>query len=117
MKKELISIGEDYRHMLPIFRELILKRGIGEKDNLVFAGCPGPCFSMATFFSSGLRDLKLNQYFAVDSDIHQLWKLEYVGNLGINATKKENPLKAKVIVLMSGLCAIPKVPIQTSSNS
>jgi hypothetical protein len=93
--------------MLPIFRELILKSRPREKDNLVFAGCPGPCFSMASFFSSGLRDLKLNQYFAVDSDINQLWKLEYTENLGVNATTKENPLKANVIVLMSGLCAIP----------
>ena len=107
MKKELLSSGEDYTHMLPIFRDLILKSGIREKDNLVFAGCPGPCFSMATFFSSGLRDLKVNQYFAVDSDIHQLWKLEYAENLGVIATTKENPLKANVIVLMSGLCAIP----------
>jgi hypothetical protein len=36
MKKELISIGEDYTHMLPIFRELILKSGTREKDSLVF---------------------------------------------------------------------------------
>ena len=107
MKKQLISSGEDYTQVLPIFRELILESGIREEDNLVFAGCPGPCFSMASFFSSGLVDLKINQYFAVDSDIHRLWKLEYVENLGVNAVKKEKPLKAEVVVLMSGLCAIP----------
>jgi hypothetical protein len=93
--------------MLPIFRELILESGIKEQDNLIFAGCSGPCYSMATFFSFGIRDLNINLYFAVDSDINQLWRLDHVENLGIVARRVERPLKAKVIVLMSALCTIP----------
>jgi hypothetical protein len=65
---------------------------------------------MATFFGFGIRDLNVNLYFAVDSDISQLWRLDDVENLGIVATRKERPLKAKVIVLMSALCAIPIEP-------
>ena len=107
MKKEVISVGEDYTQTLPIFRDLILKSGARKKDNLIFAGCPGPCFSMATFFSSALGDLDLTQHFAADSDIDQLWRLDYMENLGITASRKVPPLKAKVLILMSGLCAIP----------
>ena len=107
MKKKVISIGKDYTYVFPIFRELVLKGGIREQDNLIFVGCPGPCYSMAPFFSLGIRELNLNLYFAADADIHQLWKLEYVENLGVVATRKEAPVKAKVIVLMSGLCRIP----------
>ncbi len=107
MKKSVISTGTDYTFMYSIFKELLLKSGIKERDNLIFAGCPGPCYSMATFFSFGIRDLNLNLYFAVDSDIHQLWRLDYMENLGVVAAGKEDPIKAKVIVLMSGLCSIP----------
>ncbi|KPK30930.1 MAG: hypothetical protein AMK69_01995 [Nitrospira bacterium SG8_3] len=96
--------------MLPIFRELILESGMKENDNLIFAGCSGPCYSMATFFGFGLRDLNVNLYFAVDSDIHQLWRLDEVENLGIVAARIERPVKAKVIVLMSALCAMPMKP-------
>jgi len=90
-----------------MFRELILQSGIKEQDNLIFAGCSGPCYSMATFFGFGLRDLNVNLYFAVDSDIHQLWRLDDVENLGIVAARIERPVKAKGIVLMSALCAMP----------
>ena len=107
MKKKVISVGKDYTSLSPLFRELVLKSGIKEQDNLIFAGCPGACYSMATFFSFGIRELNLNLYFAVNSDIHQLWKLEYVENLGVVATRKEDPVKAKIIVLMSGLCTLP----------
>jgi hypothetical protein len=110
MEKNIISSGEDHTSMLPIFRELILEGGIKEHDNLIFAGCSGPCYSMATFFGFGIRDLNINLYFAVDSDIHQLWRLDHMENLGIVAARKERPLKAKVIVLMSALCAMPIEP-------
>ena len=96
--------------MLPIFGELILESGIKEQDNHIFAGCSGPCYSMATFFGFGIRDLNVNLYFAVDSDIHQLWRLDDVENLGVVAAGIEGPLKAKVIVLMSALCAMPIEP-------
>lgn len=110
MKKKIISTGKDHTSMLSIFRELILESGIKEQDNLIFAGCSGPCYSMATFFSFAIRDLNINLYFAVDSDIHQLWRLDHVENLGIVAARVERPLKAKVIVLMSALCTIPIDP-------
>ena len=93
--------------MLPIFRELIIKSGIKEQDNLIFAGCSGPCYSMATFFGFGIRDLNINLFFAVDSDLHQLWRLDHVENLGTVAARIEGPVKAKVIVLMSALCTMP----------
>lgn len=110
MKKKILSAGKDHTSMLPIFRELIIKSGIEEQDNLIFAGCSGPCYSMATFFGFGIRDLNINLYFAVDSDIYQLWRLDDVENLGIVAARIERPVKAKVIVLMSALCAMPIEP-------
>ena len=110
MKKKIISAGKDHTSMLPIFRELILESGIKEQEKLIFAGCSGPCYSMATFFGFAIRDLNINLYFAVDSDINQLWRLDQVENLGIIAARIERPLKAKVIVLMSALCAMPIEP-------
>ena len=107
MRKKIISKGTDYTYMLPIFREVLLKSGMREKDNLIFAGCQGPCYSMATFLSFGIRDLNLNLYFAVDADIQQLWKLEYIKNLGVVASRKEDPVKAKGVILMSGLMRVP----------
>ncbi len=107
MNKKILSTGKDHTSMLPIFRELIIKSGIKEQDNVIFAGCSGPCYSMATFFGFGIRDLNINLYFAVDSDIYQLWRLDDVENLGIVAARIERPVKAKVIVLMSALCTMP----------
>ncbi len=105
--KKVISTGADYTYMLPIFRELVLKSGVKEQDNLIFAGCPGGCYAMSVYFGFGIRDLNLNLYFAANSDIHQLWRLEYVENLGIVAARTEEPVKARVIVLMAGLCKFP----------
>ncbi len=107
MKKKIISTGKDHASMLPVFRELIIKSGIKEQDNLIFAGCSGPCYSMATFFGFGIRDLNINLYFAVDSDMYQLWRLDDVENLGIVAARIERAVKAKVIILMSALCTMP----------
>ncbi|MFC2013623.1 DUF2124 family protein [Chloroflexota bacterium] len=107
MKKKVLSIGKGYTQISPIFRELISKTGIKAQENLIFAGCSGACYSIATLLSFGIRDLNLNMYYAVESDIHQLWRLEYKENVGVIATRKVNPLKVKVIVLMSGLCRIP----------
>jgi hypothetical protein len=138
--KKIISKGLDHTEMLSIFREVLLRSGIRKKDNLIFVGCQGPCYSMATLLSFGLRDLNLNLYFAPDADIQQLWRLEYVKNLGVVATQKENPVnpvrnssgalnpagiilkcdpaaeqrgiisngvKAKVLIIMSGLVMVP----------
>ncbi|MGD8226278.1 MAG: DUF2124 family protein [Desulfobacteraceae bacterium] len=110
MEKKIISTGEDHTSMLTIFRELILESGVKAQDNVIFAGCSGPCYSMATFFGFAIRDLDVNLYFAVDSDIQQLWRLDEVENLGIVATRIERPVKAKVIVLMSALCAMSIEP-------
>lgn len=110
MEKRIISTGNDHTSMLPIFRELVLESGIKAQDNLIFAGCSGPCYSMATFFAFGIRDLNVNLHFAVDSDIQRLWRLDNIENLGMVAARIERPVKAKVIVLMSALCAMPIEP-------
>jgi len=105
--RRVISAGKDHTDMFPIFRSLVVNSGVKEGDFLIWAGCPGPCYAMATFFSFGLRELGLDLYFAVDADIDKLWRLEFQKNLGFVATKKENPIKAKIIVLMSGLVTVP----------
>jgi hypothetical protein len=107
MKKRVLWSGPDHTHLLTIFRNLILKTGIRESENLVFAGCEGPCYSMATFFSFAIRDLKLNLYFATDADTDRMWRLEHQRDLGIVARRQEVPVKANVLVLMSGLTEIP----------
>ena len=116
MKKKILWSGPDHTHLLTIFRNLILKTGIRESETLIFAGCEGPCYSMATFFSFGIRDLKLNLYFATDADMGRLWKLEHQRDLGIVARKHETPwapVKASVLVLMSGLTEIPFAHVLT----
>lgn len=107
MEKTAISTGQDFTSVLPVFRELILGTGIRAHDNLIFAGCPGPCYSMATFFGFGVRDLGLSLFFAADAEIDRLWKLECDEELGMAAVGRSAPVKAKVIVLMSGLCSMP----------
>ncbi len=107
MKKVLLSKGADHTSMFSIFREVILKTGIKENENLFFCGCQGPCYVVATFLSFGIRDLNLNLYFATDADIHRLWKLEFSKDLGIMAIQKEEPVQAKVAILMSGLVQVP----------
>jgi hypothetical protein len=105
--RRVISAGKDHTDMFPIFRSLVLNSGAKEGDLLIWAGCPGPCYAMATFFSFSLRDLGLNLYFAVDADIKKLWRLELQKDLGFVAMKKEGPIQAKIIVLMSGLVTVP----------
>ncbi len=109
MKRErkILSEGKDYRDMLSIFRSLVVRCGPEKGDSLVWAGCPGPCYSMATFFSFGLRDLGLDLYFATDADINRLWRIELVEELGMVAAKRERAPKAKVLILMSGLLTAP----------
>src|SRR4030042_6840759 len=105
--RRVLSEGKDHTDMLPIFRSLVLSSGAKKGDLLIWAGCPGPCYAMATFFSVSLRDLGLNLYFAVDADINKLWRLELQKDLGFVATKKENPITANIMVLMSGLVKVP----------
>ncbi len=110
---EIIFQGKDHTEMLPIFRSLVIRSGTRRGDSLIWAGCAGPCYSMATFFSYGLRDLGLNMFFASDGDINRLWRLDFIKELGVVATRKESHLKAKVIVLMSGLMQAPIDPVLT----
>jgi hypothetical protein len=110
---EIILQGKDHTEMLPIFRSLVIRSGTRRGDSLIWAGCAGPCYSMATFFSYGLRDLGLNLFFASEGDIKRLWRLEFIKELGMVATKRESHLKAKVIVLMSGLVQAPIEPVLT----
>jgi len=107
MEKTAISTGQDFTSVLPLFKELILETGVRPQDNLVFAGCPGPCYSMSTFFGFGIRDLGLNLFFAADAEIDRLWRLEGDEELGMVAAGRSAPVKAKTIVLMSGLCTLP----------
>jgi len=104
---EIISEGRDHTDMLPLFRSLVVKSGAKKGDALIWAGCQGPCYSMATFFSYGLRDLGLGLFFAPDADIERLWRLEFHKDLGFVAKSKESPVRAKVLVLMSGLLKAP----------
>jgi hypothetical protein len=107
MKRKVISAGKDYTYMQPIFRELVLRSGIKEHGNLIFAGCPGGCYSSAINLGFGLGELNLNLYFAANANTDHLWRLELVENLGLVPTGKVSIVKAKVIVLMSGLCKLP----------
>jgi hypothetical protein len=93
--------------MPSIFRFLVEKTGAKKGDALIWAGCEGACYAMATFFSYFLNDLGLNLYFASDADINKLWRLELRKDVGMIAATKEDPIKAKVIVLMSGLVSVP----------
>ena len=106
-ERKVLAIGKDHNDMLPIFRSLVEKTGVQKGDALIWAGCEGACYAMATFFSYFLNDLGINLYFATDADINRLWRLELRKDLGMIATTKEDPIKAKVIVLMSGLVNVP----------
>jgi hypothetical protein len=106
-ERKVLAIGKDHTDMLPIFRLLVEKAGAKKGDALIWAGCEGACYAMATFFSYFLNDLGINLYFATDGDINRLWRLELREGVGMIATTKENPIKAEVIVLMSGLANVP----------
>ena len=106
-KRSVLATGKDHTEMFPMFRSLVKRTGAREGDALIWAGCEGACYSMATFFSYVVRDLGLNLYFATDADTTRLWRLEYQEDRGIVATKKEKPVKAKVMILMSGLVHVP----------
>lgn len=105
--KQVISKGENYTEMLPGFRALVLKLGVKTGDAVLFSGCPGTCYSMATFLAFGIRDLGLRIYYAINSDLSQLWRLDYVDHLGMVGVSRAEPVHAQVIILMSGLMRVP----------
>jgi hypothetical protein len=107
MRKSVLYQGKNYQDLLPGFREIILKSSITTNGRLVFGGCVGPCYAMATLLCFGIRDLGLNLFFAVNADLQQLTRLEYDRNLGIMSTNRQAPLKADAVVIMSGLCLLP----------
>ena len=106
-ERKALSIGKDHTDMFPIFRSLLDRIGAKRGETLIWAGCEGACYSMATFFGYYLEDLGLSQYFATDADVSRLRRLEKVKDLGMIATRKVKPIKARVIVLMSGLVNVP----------
>lgn len=106
-ERKVVSIGKDHTDMFAIFRSLVERSGAKKGDALIWAGCEGACYAMATFFSYHLLDLELNLHFATDGDLSRLWRLERVDGLGVVATKKANRIKAKAIILMSGLVNVP----------
>jgi hypothetical protein len=112
-EKRVLSIGKDHIDMLPMFKSLVERTGARKGDTLIWAGCEGACYAMATFFGYYLEDLGLNQYFATDADMKRLWRLEPIEDLGMVGTRKADPVvKAKVIILMSGLVSVPFENVQ-----
>lgn len=107
MGKLVRAQGETYKEMLPLFRELVLESGLRKGDRVLWSGCPGTCYAMATFYSFGIRDLGFGIFFSVDSSLDEIWRLEYRDHVGVMATRKESPGKAELIILMSGLLRVP----------
>ncbi len=105
--RKVLAAGKDHTDMFPIFRSLIEKTGAKKGDALIWAGCAGACYSMATFFSYYIDDLGLELYFATDAELGKLRRLERVEQVGVVAGGKAEPLKANIIVLMSGLASVP----------
>ena len=106
-ERKILAAGKDHTDMLPIFKSLVEKTGAKKGDALIWAGCEGACYAMATFFSYFVCDLGLNLHFATDADLNRLWRLELRPDVGVVATKKAPPVKAKIVVLMSGLVNVP----------
>jgi hypothetical protein len=107
MNKRVLFEGTDHAQMLPHFRRLITEAGIGAKEKLLFAGCEGPCYSMATFFSFAVRDLDIDIYFAAGAKMSQLYRLDYKKPLGFVAQRERKAVRARILVLMSGLVHVP----------
>ncbi len=106
-ERKTLAAGKDHVDMLPIFKSLIERTGAKKGDALIWAGCEGACYSMATFFSYLVLDLGLDVYFATDADLNRLWRLELRRDVGMVATQRVPPVKARVVVLMSGLVSVP----------
>ena len=106
-ERRVLSVGKDHTDMFPVFKSLVERSGARKGGSIIWAGCEGACYAMATFFSYYVQDLGLNLYFATDGDLGRLWRLERIDGLGAVATKKVHPVKAKIIILMSGLVNIP----------
>jgi hypothetical protein len=105
--RRILAAGKDHMDMLPIFKSLIEKTGATKGDALIWAGCEGACYAMATFFSYFLSDLGLDLYFATDGDLGRLRRLELRDDVGVLATEKAPRVKAKIVILMSGLVNVP----------
>ena len=106
-ERRVLSAGKDHNDIFPVFRSMIERIGASRGDALIWAGCEGACYSMATFFSCQLLHLGLNLYFASGGDLKKVWRLEPVNGVGVVATERVAPIKAKVIILMSGLLDVP----------
>jgi hypothetical protein len=107
LQRKVLSIGKDHTDMHSLFRSLVERTGVKKGDALTWSGCGEPCYAMATFFGYALDDLGLRQYYALEGDLKRLWRLEMVKDLGMVASRKETPVKAKVLILMSALVNVP----------
>lgn len=107
MKKKVLFEGVDHTQMHSNFRRLIAHTGIQANEKLLFGGCEGPCYSMATLLSFAVRDLGLGIYFAADAKMSQLYRFDYEKPLGFVGHRERKAIRAKVIVLMSGLIHVP----------
>ena len=106
-ERKALSTGKDHTDVFPTFRSMIERTGAQRGDALVWAGCEGACYAMATFFSCQLTDFGLNLYFASGGDLKKVWRLEPVDDVGVIATKRVKAVKARILVLMSGLVDVP----------
>jgi hypothetical protein len=106
-ERKTVQSGKDVNDLFPLFRSLVEGTGAKKGDTLIWAGCEGYCYSMATFFSYAITDLGLRLYFATDGDLQRLWRLESLPDRGIVATEKAEHVKARILVLMSGLANVP----------
>jgi len=93
------------------FQELVRRCELRPGDPLYFVGCPGACYSQATLFSTYLRQFDLRIFFVPDADPSRARRLVYNEDLGFVGGPRAKPPKAKVIVVMSGLCKSPIEPL------
>ena len=101
--------GRGYLNIGNAFRKIAKEAKLKKNQTVIFSGCPGACYSYATSYSGELRAFEPVAYFVSNSDTEQAWRLDPVENLGVSATQKEKPGKAKLIFVMCGLtCDITK---------
>jgi len=106
-ERKVILEGKDHNDTISMFRTLIEMVGMEKGESIIWAGCPGPCYAMAIFFSNSIKDKNLDIYFAANSDMNRVWQIEDLEDTGMTATKKVDHVRANLIILMSGLVYAP----------
>jgi len=92
------------------FQQLARDIGLKQGENIIFAGCPGGCYSWATLFGFYLKGFGANSFFAPNAERRKIRRLIPNEDLGLIAGRKASPGKARMIVLLSGLCRYPIEP-------